>query len=69
MSLTLRQRQDLGLGSAKRVVQFPNVGQPEAVKGRPQLRFGQRLVSQENDLVIEVAVERLQDEKRIIHDG
>ena len=54
MSLVLYQRQDLGLRSAKRVVQFLNVGHPEAVKCRPQLGFGHRLLFQKKLDVREV---------------
>jgi len=54
MCLRFYQRQDLWLGSAKRVVQFLNVGHPEAVEGRPQLGFGHRLLFQEELDVREV---------------
>ena len=70
MFLRLHQRQDFGLGSPKRVVQFPNVRQPEPVKGRPQLRFGYRLLLQEKLDVSEIfRVGAPHHEERIIHGG
>ena len=47
MALAPDQRQNPGLGGAKRVVQFLDVGEPEASKGRTQIRFGHRFPSQE----------------------